>query len=211
MPHTTQTTNTIGTLATLRALVPKRRLTNSEVRQVVERQANTFRRQLDITEDRFPVEALNELPRVELRTDHDQPGSAMALWDGRTWVILVNTNDALSRQRFSVLHELHHIICHTTKRQMFGTDDMRNADAEVAADYFAACVLMPKLLVKRYWGQGPRTVTAMSARFGVSRQAMSYRLDQLGLTERRKRCSWTAPTSPVNDEIAVDDFALEAA
>jgi len=197
-------------MAILRAVVPNRRLTNGEVRQIVERQANTLRRMLDATEDRFPMSALEQLPRVELRPDTDMPGSAMALWNGNSWVILVNTTEVANRQRFSTLYELHHIICHTTKRQMFGSDDTRNPAAESAADYFAACVLMPKLLVKRYWGTGPRTVSAMAQRFGVSAQAMSYRLNQLGLTEPRKRCNWRPPNGPVTDEVTFEELALEA-
>jgi len=73
---------------------------------------------------------------------------------------------------------------------MFGSSNPRNPDAERLADHFAACLLTPKLLVKRYWGQGPRTVSSLAHRFGVSPQAMSYRLDQLGLTEPKSRCAW---------------------
>jgi len=54
----------------------------------------------------------------------------------------------------------------------------------------SANVLMPKLLVKRYWGRGPRTLTSIATRFEVSTQAMSYRLRQLGLTDAPERCAW---------------------
>lgn len=60
--------------------------------------------------------------------------------------------------------------------------------AERAADHFAACLLMPKRWVKRLWGEGTQTITQMAAAFGVSHQAMRYRLDQLGLVEPPERC-----------------------
>lgn len=200
MPTTQHQPTTPSTLASLRALVPNRRLTKTEVRQITERQANRLRKLLHVTDDRFPTQALTHLPRVELRPEPDMPNSGLALWNGNQWLILVNTNETIARQRFSTLHELHHVIAHTTKTQMFGNEDMRNPEAEITADYFAACVLMPKLLVKRYWGQGPRTITALAKRFGVSAQAMSYRLDQLGLSEPKQRCRFTRPTTAVDDE-----------
>jgi Zn-dependent peptidase ImmA (M78 family) len=58
----------------------------------------------------------------------------------------------------------------------------------LVADYFAACVLMPKKLVKRRFGEGLRTASQLAAEFGVSPVAMQYRLHQLGLLERYRRC-----------------------
>jgi Zn-dependent peptidase ImmA (M78 family) len=56
--------------------------------------------------------------------------------------------------------------------------------AERAADYFAACVLMPKAWVKRlFYDEGFRDERVLARRFQVSLQAMRYRLDQLGLYE----------------------------
>ena len=206
-----QPTPRTGTLASLRALVPNRQLTKTDLRQVTERQANRLRQLLNITDANFPMEAINSIPRIELRSDPDLPTSAMALWDGKTWVILVDTTETITRQRFSILHELHHIICHTTKQQMFGNSDMRNETAERTADLFAACVLMPKLLIKRHWGIGPRTVTTMAKQFDVSPQAMSYRLDQLKLTDPKPRCAWTTTTTPTITTTADSLTIMEAA
>ncbi len=50
---------------------------------------------------------------------------------------------------------------------------------------------MPKLYVKRRWGQGPRTLTAIAKTFGVTPDAMKYRLDQLGLLDEAQRCRWS--------------------
>lgn len=202
MPETNTNTTTKGTLATLRAVVPDRRVSATELSTVTERQATLLRRLFDNPGPKLDLDHIARIPRVQLIERPDLLASATAFWSDSTWLILVNTTETITRQRFSICHELHHIICHPTRQQMFGTLEVRNSEAERLADYFAACLLMPRLLVKRYWGTGPRKISVMAERFGVSPQAMSYRLDQLGLTEPRPRCAWT--TTPVLDEIALE-------
>lgn len=196
MPTQSIITTNQGTLALLRDLVPRRRLHNHEVRHVAEMQAFRLRQLLGIDEAAFPSEAIEALPRVRVEYDADLPSSGMTFWDGRDWVIVLNATESETRQRFSLLHEFKHIIDHTTKEWLYGPEaSTRSPAAERAADYFAACVLMPKLYVKRHWGQGPRTVSAMARRFEVSPQAMKYRLSQLQLLdEPSRRCVWSPST-----------------
>ncbi len=180
-----------GTVALLRGLVPHRTVNQREALQVAELQASRLRQHLSIDEARFPSEAL-DLPRIHVEYDADLPSSGMTFWNGSAWVIVLNATEAPTRQRFSLLHEFKHIVDHTTKHRLYGVGAERHDPvAERAADYFAACVLMPKLYVKRHWGQGPRTLTSMAETFGVSPAAMKYRLDQLGLIDERQRCRWS--------------------
>jgi Zn-dependent peptidase ImmA (M78 family) len=52
---------------------------------------------------------------------------------------------------------------------------------ETAADYFSACLLMPRMWMKRaYFDQGIQDVPSLSRLFGVSWLAMRVRLEQLG-------------------------------
>lgn len=53
---------------------------------------------------------------------------------------------------------------------------------------------MPKLYVKRLFGEGVRQPTLLAQYFDVSAVAMSYRLDQIGLTMQRHRCGLTRTT-----------------
>jgi len=183
-----------GTLALLRDLAPRRVVTSAEALRVAELQASRLRSHLDIEDAHFAAEAL-DLPRIRIEFDVDLPSSGMAFWNGVTSVIVLNATEARTRQRFSLLHEFKHIIDHTTKNQLYGPRADRNDPAaERAADYFAACVLMPKLYVKRHWGQGPRTVSELAKTFEVSPAAMRYRLNQLGLLEQTRRCRWTQTT-----------------
>lgn len=191
MPTSNININHRGTLALLRGLVPHRRVNQQEALQVAELQAARLRQHLGIDDARFPTEAL-DLPRIHVEYDADLPSSGMTFWNGSTWVIVLNSTEAPTRQRFSLVHEFKHIVDHTTKHRLYGPDARRHDPAaERAADYFAACVLMPKLYVKRHWGQGPRTLTSMAKTFGVSPAAMKYRLDQLGLLGEAQRCRWS--------------------
>ncbi len=191
MPTSNININHRGTLALLRGLVPHRTVNKREALQVAELQAARLRQHLGIDEARFPTEAL-DLPRIRVEYDADLPSSGMTFWNGSTWVIVLNATEAPTRQRFSLVHEFKHIVDHTTQHRLYGAGARRNDPAaERAADYFAACVLMPKLYVKRHWGQGPRTLTSMAKTFGVSPAAMKYRLDQLGLIDEPERCRWS--------------------
>lgn len=67
---------------------------------------------------------------------------------------------------------------------------------ERVADYFAACLLMPKRIIKRRFGEGLQAPEELAAEFGVSPMAMRYRLQQLGLVERTQRCGRPAGSNP---------------
>jgi Zn-dependent peptidase ImmA (M78 family) len=54
---------------------------------------------------------------------------------------------------------------------------------EHVADYFAACLLMPRLWVGRYCKNGVHSVEKLASLFGVSSARMWLRLESLGLLE----------------------------
>lgn len=178
-------------LRLLRGLVPNRRVALHEHRRIAELQANRLRRFLDIDDCLLGSESIAGLPHVRIKHDLDLPTSGMSYWDGHTWIILLNPSEPETRQRFTLLHELHHVICHTKQTELFGAHTARNnAAAEAMADYFAAYALMPKLYVKRLFGQGIHDANQLAEQFNVSPVAMNYRLSQLGLTETNqpRRC-----------------------
>jgi Zn-dependent peptidase ImmA (M78 family) len=117
--------------------------------------------------------------------------SGGAHWDGRFWVITLDADEHSLRQRFSLMHEFKHVLDHTTKHFLYHDRSLHAANerAERVADYFAACLLMPKRIVKSLWFQGPQSTEHLVERLQVSPAAVRYRLDQLGLTERRTRCA----------------------
>jgi Zn-dependent peptidase ImmA (M78 family) len=107
-------------------------------------------------------------------------------------VLTVNASEYELRQRFSVLHEFKHVIDHTVRHLILGDKKLgltAEAMAEKVADYFAACVLMPKTWVKRaFFNEGIHSTEALAELFHVSPKAMSVRLSQLGLARQADRC-----------------------
>jgi hypothetical protein len=119
--------------------------------------------------------------------------------DGERIVIGVNDDDAPVRQRFTIAHELGHLrLGHN--EQLFVDHDLRvnlrapkleghGGNDERQANSFAAALLMPEQMVRRVAtelseGRRPSDETLVSLvadHFEVSRQAMSYRLLNLGL------------------------------
>lgn len=190
------TTNPYPTsvLAALRALVPHRPLTFREADLLVELQANRFRDLLGIDEPLLPAEAITSLPRIAVGYDFDLPVSGLAQWSNGRWLIAINGQESAERQRFSLAHELFHIINHTTGMWLHpDRPHLGGAEAgEHLADYFAACLLMPKRHVKRLFYEGGSR-DQLAAVFEVSPLAMQVRLSQLGLVTT-PRC--TRPSSP---------------
>lgn len=115
--------------------------------------------------------------------------------------ILIKENDSLVRKRFSVAHELGHLLLHlrsgtdeiiTTEADLFRIGDSPSESwtperrREYEANVFAAELLMPAELVRSYWEQvspKERTIDTMANIFQVSDAAMAIRLQDLGLFE----------------------------
>jgi Zn-dependent peptidase ImmA (M78 family) len=105
-------------------------------------------------------------------------------------VILVASDEAPVRQRFSLGHELAHVILHPDVDRMLPTTATAAAEVrlEQACEYFAACLLMPRLLVKRaYYDEGIQDLASLARLFNVSWVAMRVRMEQLGLVARITR------------------------
>jgi predicted transcriptional regulator len=167
-----------GVLTILRALTPRRSVNYREALLLAELQANRLLELAGLTTAPIPTELITQLPRIVVRLDPDLAVSASARWMTGQWLLSVNSQDPWTKQRFSLGHELKHVIDHRHVN-LYASD----SEAEHAADYFAACLLMPKRLVLKAWNQGDRRLSTLAALFGVSRSAMAVRLEHLGLRQ----------------------------
>ena len=110
--------------------------------------------------------------------------------------IVVNRNEGPQRKRFTAAHELGHYLLHRHKLgvgehldRLF--DEARNRNEanpldykdEVQANRFAADVLMPRKVIEKYAAPNGSNYAELAQRFDVSRQAMKYRLINLGLRQ----------------------------
>jgi Zn-dependent peptidase ImmA (M78 family) len=104
-------------------------------------------------------------------------------------VIYLSRVDSQNRQRFTCAHELGHYVRRTSSGDMdysFVDERAQLASAgsdeeEIYANQFAAALLMPEELVRQEHRRGLGRVS-LALRFGVSEEAMGYRLQNLGLT-----------------------------
>ena len=135
------------------------------------------------------------------------PGSVSGLtcWavgknERRVPVIVVNANDTGERQRFTLAHELGHMV-------MDASDDV---DEEKASHWFAGALLMPRETIFSEIGRKRRSLGlgelfALKELFGVSVQAITYRCKDLEIVNQTtfrqlfeifKSKGWRTPPFP---------------
>jgi Zn-dependent peptidase ImmA (M78 family) len=195
-PTPTHMNQHAGVLASLRAVAPARPATFSEALRVAELQAHRLLELWDITDGFVPSEIITELPRVTV-IYADLPVSGTSHWNGTAWIISLNRADSWTRRRFTLMHEFKHIVDHGQTADLYTGDRRRTPaeQAELTADYFAGCLLMPKRLLKHAWGSGIQRPAAVGHHFRVSARAAQVRLAQTGLSDSTDRCGrhWQSP------------------
>ena len=132
--------------------------------------------------------------RVNNATFEDDNMAGMIVKRGEDIAILVNSGDSPFRKRFTIAHELGHHFLHLKgdgeyldkEVNMFRLDSSEGRGMgperrrEIQANMFAASLLMPEGELSRYWRER-RSIEELSRIFNVSKEAMGYRLDALGL------------------------------
>ncbi|MFH5207856.1 ImmA/IrrE family metallo-endopeptidase [Antrihabitans sp. NCIMB 15449] len=189
----TQNNATRSVLASLRSVIPNREtVTFTEALRIAELQANKLLELHALTDGPIPGQLITELPKI--RIDYtDSLVSGASFWDTRNgvWVIQLSRADSWLRRRFTLAHEYKHIIDHGRRGSLYRATARVSAEiqAEHAADYFAGCLLVPRRLLKRAWGNGIQRPSELARLFQVSQQAIGVRLRQTGLIEDRARWS----------------------
>ena len=184
----------------LQDLAPRRRLSRDEALAVAEIQAARLRQKIGAKEAAITDEQLRSISEVRLESVPDLGVSGATRRIGDLWVILVNADEPAVRHRFTIAHELKHILDDeaTAHLRRLGREEPRQWLTERICDYFAACLLMPRLWVKRIWADGTQNPIELARRFAVSTDAMRIRLQQLGLVEPYQRCA-----TPTADLVAL--------
>jgi Zn-dependent peptidase ImmA (M78 family) len=112
-------------------------------------------------------------------------------------VIGLNSNNPLTRKRFTIAHELAHLLLHSTSGvhvdeivvQMRDRKASEGVDErEMEANRFAAELLMPQKFLEediqsmgRIHADDEEAIARLAKRYGVSKQAMAIRLSSLKL------------------------------
>lgn len=151
-----------------------------------------------ITEPPVPVETFVPSLGARLSTQPLQGDiSGMLYRDGVNAIVGVNSADSPTRQRFTIAHELGHLLMHEGRPMIVEklvrvnlrrTSTVASEREEREANQFAAELLMPEELVRREVTKlvGEQSlvsdrwlVAELAKRFDVSGQAMEYRLVNL--------------------------------
>ena len=132
---------------------------------------------------RLIIQSLKPYEEMTGKTDV----SGLLLKNGDEYAIFVEEGDSIERKRFTIAHEIgHKVLNHVDDAEYvsisFRDDHSSNGSnsEEIAANAFAAVLLMPEKIVRHVY-----TLTsdiAMTASYlGVSDTALRYRLSSLGI------------------------------
>ena len=152
-----------------------------------------------ITDLPTPIERLAELEGATIvRRPAEGAQSGFLYRDGSNKIIGVNSKTSAKRQRFTVAHEIGHLVLHPSNglivdHQIDNRDELSSLgidQREIEANAFAAALLMPRdhvISQIRQVVQQPdvprheRLILLLAKKFDVSSAAMSYRLINLGI------------------------------
>lgn len=149
-----------------------------------------------VTEAPVPLERLAELCRATIRYEpFDGEVSGMVhCRPGGGGVIGVNSEHSKTRQRFTIAHELGHLLLHADeefhideKRPLALRDEVSSLaidPREIEANQFAAELLMPALLVRASVGRLVEEDPDVTVEDAIGELARSYRVSPLAMTHR---------------------------
>lgn len=190
----------------LQQLVPRRRLSRDEALAIAEQQAHRLRSLLGVDQPAITTEHLHAIPGLIIDDVARLGVSGATRKVGDLWIILTNRDEAPVRQRFTMAHEIKHILDDKAVDQLRKTSPESTNPTwftERICDYFAACLLMPRIWIKRAWTAGTQDETALAKMFNVSTDAIRIRLQQTGLVDTPRRChGYTPDVVPLVDRIA---------
>jgi Zn-dependent peptidase ImmA (M78 family) len=162
----------------------------------------TLLREANVNEAPVPVWEIARRRGARIAVDSLEGDlSGFLFRDSNQKVIGVNTHHASVRQNFTIAHELGHLLLHDQEQlhvdRAFPSvrlrDDVSSQgvdDAEKEANLFAAELLMPHEFVRRDVAHhntldlyDDNFVPQLAAKYGVSVQALMFRLQYLGYIE----------------------------
>jgi hypothetical protein len=114
--------------------------------------------------DNLPI----EVRQVSLKASH---GCVSRLSD--CWLVHLSSNDTPARQRFTLYHEVFHILAHCKATPVFhkASSGGQGSFNELLADHFAMIMLVPEKWLKERWKK-VKDVNQMAAMFDVPKIIM---------------------------------------
>ena len=129
----------------------------------------------------------------EVFVDDDLENNISGFVDHENKEVVLNANETPERRRFTLAHELGHIILNADSGQIQHRDNITNSQLdiyasepnEVEANYFAGCILMPRNVFIREFNKIKQDISVktqlLAYYFGVSQLAVYVRANILNL------------------------------
>ncbi|EPR9929411.1 helix-turn-helix domain-containing protein [Escherichia coli] len=137
---------------------------------------------------------------------------AFSFWDNERPIIITDRSKTAVRLRFSLAHELGHLIMHRSVSDDYLNDKALFDKVEKQADYFAGCFLLPaQTFGREYYSPNISALKRLKERWLVSLACMTHRAYSLSLmTENQKSYVFRqlAPyrrREPLDDVIAKEE------
>ncbi|MBU9698911.1 ImmA/IrrE family metallo-endopeptidase [Rhodobacteraceae bacterium HSP-20] len=190
---------------------PERPVLPGNIRQQAELDAQELRTWLGLGSGPcLDIISLLELQlgiRVFLRPLHGSISGLFAFDEISGASILLNSNHPPSRLIQTALHELAHFISARHQPDVMAEGDHRQSREEIYADAFARCFLMPARPVRERFleitaGQSHftrRHIILLAHAFGVSREALTRRLEELELA-KKGTWNWFVSNGGISDD-----------
>lgn len=164
---------------------------------IIENQVSKFRQLIGVS-DTEAVNLNSLLLKYNVLTIYrplSESFCGMSLKSGEKRFMLINSNNPIGRQHFTIAHELYHLFIEDNPRPHICWLNSAKDDSEKYADYFAQIFLMPsngvkQLIPNEEFLNGIISVgTALKIEhyFSVSHQAAVNRLSDLKLINRDQR------------------------
>ena len=179
-------------------------MVNSRKREI-RRQADFFREKCKISRYGI-VNLFKECERMEYKLIRYPLGEnsdlGFTLKRDNDIIIFINTSSRLSREIFTLAHEIGHIVLHLNGEQSFIDNyatiaGQSDDEKEKEANYFAACLLMPSDEIERFIdlelpdfeksGLSGMDIARMMSEFNVSYDVALNRLESLGKIDSRQK------------------------
>lgn len=161
-------------------------IANSRIFKLIIQLARSYSQKLGLKE--IPVSTV-----ISGKVDLNQPVEVRlvplkfthgAVWglkkDG--WVIHLNSEDSPARRRFTLYHELFHILAHCNASPVFRKKPYLREGTfnELLADLFSAVIILPKDILSNKWAE-VKDISKMAAIFDVPETIMYCGLKHLNL------------------------------
>jgi len=204
--------NALGVRRT-RNYPPERPILPGDVRAQAEQDAQELRDWLGLSAgpvmDIVSILDLQLGIRVYLRRLDGKVSGLFAYDESAGACILLNANHPADRLRQTGIHELAHFVSARKQPDVLTEDEKASSREERYANHFARCFLTPARAVRQKFaeltaGQSHLTrrhIILLAHAFGVSREAMGRRLEELGLA-KEGTWDWFVANGGITDEQA---------